>query len=283
MKDIVVIYHANCPDGFGGAWAAWKKFGDQADYIPTKHEDSILAGLKNKEIYFIDFIYNQFIFKTELIQNLIQENKTVTAIDHHITAQSAIKSIPDHLFDNNHSGAVLAWQYFHPDKPIPKILLYIEDTDLWKFQLSTTKEVSSFLELFDFNFNVWNKLAADLETETGLANAVSRGETILLYEDKIVKKSVENYAEEVKFENYKCLAVNYPNFFASALGHALAKKMPPISIVWSYRRGNNIFSLRSDGTVDVGAIAKKYGGGGHKAAAGFAMSAEKPLPWKIVG
>ena len=35
--NISVLYHADCPDGFGGAYAAWKKFGDTAEYIPVKY------------------------------------------------------------------------------------------------------------------------------------------------------------------------------------------------------------------------------------------------------
>jgi len=34
LKEIVIIYHADCPDGFGAAYAAWKKFGDKASYLP---------------------------------------------------------------------------------------------------------------------------------------------------------------------------------------------------------------------------------------------------------
>ena len=33
LKKIVVIYHDQCRDGFGAAYAAWKKFGDDASYI----------------------------------------------------------------------------------------------------------------------------------------------------------------------------------------------------------------------------------------------------------
>ena len=34
-----LIYHAGCPDGFGAAWAAWRRWGDDARYIPRGHED----------------------------------------------------------------------------------------------------------------------------------------------------------------------------------------------------------------------------------------------------
>ena len=36
MKPLV-IYHANCADGFGAAFAAWRKLGDEAEYVPMDH------------------------------------------------------------------------------------------------------------------------------------------------------------------------------------------------------------------------------------------------------
>ena len=33
--------------------------------------------------------------------------------------------------------------------------------------------------------------------------------------------------------------------------------------------------------VDVGDIAKKYGGGGHKSSAGFVLESEDKFPWKV--
>ena len=32
----VVLYHAECADGFGAAWALWRRF-PSADYRPVKH------------------------------------------------------------------------------------------------------------------------------------------------------------------------------------------------------------------------------------------------------
>ena len=32
-----VIYHADCSDGFGAAWAAWKRLGNRAEYHACKH------------------------------------------------------------------------------------------------------------------------------------------------------------------------------------------------------------------------------------------------------
>src|SRR3989344_1363044 len=111
MKDIIIIYHADCPDGFSGAWAAYKRFGNEAEYIPVHHDDAPIQGLEHKEIYFIDFVYSE----KEMIA-LASKNKRITAIDHHVTAEPVVKMTEKYSYSVDNSGAVLAWKYFHPDK-----------------------------------------------------------------------------------------------------------------------------------------------------------------------
>ncbi len=64
MKPLV-IYHANCADGFGAAFAAWLKFGDEAEYVPFKYgEDGMRfktlfqLGDPKRDIYILDFVIN---------------------------------------------------------------------------------------------------------------------------------------------------------------------------------------------------------------------------------
>ena len=85
-KRIVVIYHGECFDGFGGAWAAWKKFGDRASYIPAFDRVDPPHGVRGKEVYLIDYTY-----PAKIIHKLIARNRSVTAIDHHISAEAAVK------------------------------------------------------------------------------------------------------------------------------------------------------------------------------------------------
>ena len=277
MKDIVVIYHGNCSDGFGGAWAAWKKFGDQADYLSAHHlkpnQPEPLADLKDKTVYFIDFIYPK-----EITERIIRENKAVTAIDHHITMREVVALTKDFIFDNEHSGAVLAWNYFHSEKEIPKLLRHIEDFDLWKFKLPNTKEIMAFLEITENNFELWDKLAQDLENEGASKSYLEQGKAILAYQKTLVNQLAET-AELVSFEGHSILVANAPHALASSLGHVLYQKNPPMSVIWNQQKDRKSFSLRSDGTVDVGRMAQKYGGGGHKTAAGFRLEPDAELPW----
>ncbi|MEK7555299.1 MAG: DHHA1 domain-containing protein [Patescibacteria group bacterium] len=275
MKNIVILYHADCPDGFGAAWAAWKKFGKKAEYIAVFHQQPIPKGLKNKEIYLVDFCYPISEMKT-----LKKEAASVTVIDHHITANSAIKIADNYLYKNSNSGSVLSWKYFHPKKSVPKLLLHIEDIDLWRFKLPFTREIIEALESFDFDFRIWDKIAADINNSKKFKKYVMDGKIILRYQKEILNYLLRQ-ADKVKFNGYEVLAVNSP-VFNSELGHLLSKKKSSFGVVWYRNNHSNIFSLRSDGKVDVSKIAKKYGGGGHKSAAGFSLDIKKGLPWKYI-
>lgn len=276
MKNIVILYDgSHCSDGFGGAWAAWKKFGHKAEYIGVLHHEPPPKGLENKEIYTIDFTYSE-----KIIRKLIKENKRVTAIDHHISAEKAAKLTKDYSYSPSHSGCALAWKYFHPRKPVPKLLKHVEDTDLWRFKLSRTKEIFAYLEMFDFNFKIWDKLVAAFEKPAFRKKFIERGGLLLKYENRLVEQLAKGNAELVRFSGYKTLAVNSP-LFNSEIGYALIKKLPPLGIVWKKRADRCIYvSLRSNGKVNVAKIAEKFGGGGHKAAAAFTLPAGKKPPWR---
>lgn len=277
-KDIVVIYHNDCTDGFSAAWVAWKKFGDKADYVGVDPGSQPIAGLKDREVYMLDLIY-----PVQYLEKLIKENKKVIAIDHHISNKGAFDLIVKGLFDLNHSGAVLAWKYFHPNKKIPKLLKHVEDMDLWQFNLPETKEMISYLDIISFGFKNWDKVCKDLENNKTYSEFVKKGKLILNYQDVLINRIIEGQAELVNFFGYQVYAVNSP-LFNSQIGNFLYTKYPPIGIVWSQSKDGGIHvSLRSDGTVDVSKLASKFkGGGGHKKSAGFYVQDCSELPWKKV-
>jgi len=259
--DIAVLYHAECPDGFGGSFAAWKKFGKTAIYIPVYHNTPPPEEIYGKHVFTLDYSY-----KLPVVKNILPRVKSLTIIDHHVTNIGAAK-LAGGVVDIKHSGAVLSWKYFHPDKKIPRLFKHVEDIDTWKFRLPYTKELAEITALYPLDYKVWEKLVREVETRNGLNKYVTEGKILLKKRDDQVKK-VAAYAEEVEFEGYKCLMSNSP-VYCSHIGAYLCKKKPPLAIIWSRRGKKIVVSLRSDGTVDVSKIAEKYGGGGHKAAAGF--------------
>ena len=38
----LVIYHKNCTDGFGAAWAAHELLGSKAMYVPAQYDEIVL-------------------------------------------------------------------------------------------------------------------------------------------------------------------------------------------------------------------------------------------------
>ncbi len=277
MKNTVILYHAGCSDGFTAAWVAWKKFGDTAEYRPIHYQDPAPRDIVGKRVYLIDFAVS-----LPVLKEILKNNREVTIIDHHATGKEAAEMTQKPLFDNSHSGAVLAWKYFFPDQKIPQLCLYIEDRDLFQFKMKNTKEICAFLDLTDLNFKNWDRLAGEMESDKKLNNMSEQGSLIVRYENRMMKEIVEDTARLVTFEGHRTYAVNAPHLYASGVCEVLYKKLPPMSISWSYDKDVVIVSLRSDGSVDVGQMAKRYGGGGHKQAAGFEVKTLNEIPWKEV-
>lgn len=281
LKKIVVIYHDQCRDGFGAAYAAWKKFGDEASYIPRKTQDPVPEGLEHKEIYIVDYSYK----KPEL-QELLHRNKSVVVIDHHASSQDAVTSFNGNVFDMEHSGAVLAWHYFHPKTEIPKLLLYIEDHDLWKFKMEFNREFGSALGEYNQDFETWDQLNKNLEDRDHFSKFISHGAAIAGFEDKLVEKLV-GFREKVLFEGKEIYAVNCSRIYRSVVAHELSKLNGQeggleMAIVY-YRYDKQVHcSLRSNGDIDVRLMAEKYGGGGHKNASSIRVESFEKLPFTFL-
>lgn len=278
MERTVIIYHGGCPDGFGGAYAAWKKFGDTAEYRATSYGDPIPEDLAGARVYFIDFCYPQ-----ETMDRIKNEAASLVVLDHHEGVEEVVKTMPEFVYDPNRSGATIAWAYFHPEKPVPELLTHVEDDDLFLYKLEDTRALITYLTAHPFGFEVWDKVAA------ALAGDYSRKELLVVanayaeYFELLAEMSVD-HAKLVEFEGYRCYyATAHPlKPLKSLVGNRLARKLPPIGlVVTAHPKGFGV-SIRGDGSVDVSAIARKFGGNGHPSSAGFAIPASGPMPWKII-
>lgn len=273
--DIVVIYHADCRDGFSAAWAAWKKFGDSAAYIPRKTQLPPPESLMDKEIYILDYSYSK-----DALEELAKNNRSVVVIDHHQTAEPAVTAFPQNVFDQSHSGATLSWTYFHPNTPMPKLLLYIEEHDLWKNTLPYSGEIAAIIGEYPMTFETWDKLAALFEDEADFGKLALKGTVLRAYIDKHVAE-LASFAELVTFEGHEIYAVNCARPYRSAVGNLLAEKHPPFAIVWYHYEGAFHISLRSIGDFDVATIAEKYGGGGHRNASSIRCRTWDDIPFQF--
>lgn len=274
MRNIVILYHDDL-DGFGSAWAAWKKFGNKADYLAVDFGKPMPVGLKNKEIYVLDFCYPEAETKA-----LLKNNKKVMVIDHHITQKDIVKNLKEYIWDIKRAGCVLSWQYFHPGKKIPKLIEYVEGIDLFNFKLKNTREITLFMESLPRDFKEWSRVASGMENKNKFSEYLKKGKVIAGFSRKIIEIIASNYQDAI-FEGKRASVVNSP-IFNSEIGHYLLNKTKkPVVAIWSLKNGQISVSLRSTKKVDVSKIAQKYGGGGHRQAAGFFLDAGEKIPWRI--
>ncbi len=268
--ETLVIYHADCIDGLGAAWSAFCKLGTHGRYIAARHGDPIPDFEAGATLYILDFSY-----PPQLLVNASVKAGQVILIDHHITAMEQcadffkLQPCPENLsinFDMLRCGCVLTWQYFFHDLKPPKILLHIEDRDLWRFKLEGTREITTALyERMPLDFSEIGAL--------DLAELLAIGRIQLDQFSGMVKR-IAKAAHSVSVAGQAGLAVNSPCFFSSDLGHVLAEQSGTFGMIYQYdgRKQQWTFSLRSIGDYDVGHLALSFGGGGHKNAAGFSLS-----------
>lgn len=280
-KQIAILYHGGCPDGFGGAYSAYKKFGDTADYIPVKHGKPVPEHLDGKDLYLIDFCYAQ-----DKMDQLKAVAKSITVLDHHEGVRAVATQFPG-LFDTSRSGTTIAWNYFHPDTPTPTLLRYVQDGDLYTFVLPDARKVlayvytrtDSFASFSTHNVEKWDAFARELETPEGFAHAVEVGTYFQENHNHVVEHGV-HHAELVRFEGYECYLSGSSGEFTSDTGNRLANLKPPFAMVVSADAEGIRVSLRaSTDEVNVATLAQKYGGNGHPRAAGFTLPYGAPIPW----
>ena len=262
-----VIYHADCTDGFAAAYSAWKCLGNRAEYHACKH-GTPPPDVAGKNVVILDFSFNNATTKS-----MIEEAESLMVIDHHKSAMVELHDITNTHFDMSKSGAMLAWEFFHPGKEPPKFIQYIQDRDLWKWELPYSKEFAAAFDMIPFEFEEFEKF----EDDSVFDDAVKRGSYILAYSKTVVKKVCEK-ASNRKMGGKDVMVVNASHWM-SEIGSRLAPDCDFAMIwYWDHEARETKVSLRAfHDAVDVSEVAKKYGGGGHKKAAGFQLPKGKHI------
>lgn len=277
MNYDLCIYHGNCADGYTAAWVALKA--GVKDFCPGTYgkEPPDVTG---KHVLMVDFSY-----KRDILLRMAESAASITILDHHKTAQAELTGFPEAAmsglldknisasFDMSKSGARMAWDFFFPDQDRPPLIDYVEDRDLWKFDLPGSREVSAYIFSFDYTFENWDIL--DLQLRHRMSDQVMPGGVAIERKHhKDIRELLKLTKRQMVIGGHIMWVANLPYTLASDAANALASESEPAAGATYFDRndGQRIFSLRSIGDFDVSAIAKRYGGGGHRNAAGFQTS-----------
>jgi hypothetical protein len=271
----ICYYHAGCPDGFGAAWAVWRAWGPAGYYVSRGHSDDLDPfAHEGDEVVFVDIAPS-----VERAVELGEVARQLLVLDHHLTARDRFTHDPQLLpslvdrghrivFDLEHSGAVLAWRHFHPEEPVPSLLAYVEDQDLWNWKLPESDAVNAAIGSYPRDFESWDELA-----RRPWEDLASEGAPLLREQRVEIERSLR-FAHPVRIADLRVEAVNALHH-RSHVGHELSKRAAfghPIGMAYRLCGTRVDVSIYSIGDVDVSALARRFGGGGHRNASGFSVS-----------
>ena len=248
---------------------------EQAEFRPIQYNESLpdpeeLAG---KSVIVLDFAFGR-----DLLLRIKEKAEFLLVLDHHKTHQQSLEGLDFCTFDLSKSGARLTWEYIisegelEEEEDVPWLVDYTEDRDLWNWKLPNSKEINAALRIRDFRFEEWERMA-----DQGPEDFVREG-AALIRSQSIYVRSKLKHVRYASIGGYVVPVVNTTSE-ASEVGHALLKNGAPFSASFFVIDDKTFgYSLRGvKGGVNVGDIAKRYGGGGHPSASGFQSSEIFPM------
>ena len=295
----LVITHKDCFDGHTAAWI-YSRFVDRdAEFTACRYGDPA-PDVKGRNVVIADFSFP----RGEMFR-LACDAESLVVLDHHKTAQEALLGLERQVlnetgkpitvvFDMERSGAGLTWDfYMGPPRTAdpmklsrPILIAQVEARDLWRTNSFDGRYMANVYAA-EMTFEAWDKLY-----DTSYEELLSRGEAILDYMHQYGTKGLAeafqrnvgrmgiagrnsegNFFLERPAETYArdVWTVNMPYMNCSDyLSRLMAEKNVDFVMGYFCRNdGRWQFSLRSRNGFDCSVIAKAFGGGGHKEAAGF--------------
>lgn len=288
------IFHGHCADGFTAAWAVRQRFGEGVEFTQGVYGRPA-PDVTGKHVLLVDFSY-----KIDVLREMGKVAASITIIDHHKSAAEDLAPfivepammdltptefaelshfagrLPIRaMFDMDRSGAGMAWDFFNPSLERPRIISYVEDRDLWRFNEPHSREVSSYIFAHEYTFTDWDALAGQIEID--LDTVVAGGRAIEKKHHKDIAELLRQTQREMVIGGYRVPVANLPYTLASDGANKMASTpradgtLPAFAACYfDNNAGRRAFSLRAiDGGADVSQIAAMYGGGGHAKASGF--------------
>lgn len=283
---MICIYHSRDLDGYCSGAIVKHKYPEAVligyDYGQPIPWDQIPAG---EPVIMVDVSFPM----DEMFKLAVRALFQLTWIDHHASAIKDHKEFCDlhQNFDwcvpvlkDGRAACEGAWEYLFPNNPMPIAVLMLGIYDTWRKNSSTGLSWEEDILPFQFGMRVVCTSPETFPTALfqrsaghAIERTVSEGKAILAYQRGIDAKDCER-AFEFIFHSYRVVAMNGCMFNSNAFDSVFDPEKHDIMMPFKYdgKAKKWIFSMYTrDPNIDVSVVAKWYGGGGHKAAAGFVM------------
>jgi oligoribonuclease NrnB/cAMP/cGMP phosphodiesterase (DHH superfamily) len=291
-----IFYHSADLDGHCSG-ALIKERYPEGELCPINYGEVFpMETIGEDEIVFmVDFSLNPI----SLMWDLKARCKQLVWIDHH---RSAIHEYIDEFRKRDgrfidgsrvigNAGCELTWEYLYPDKPMPEFIRLLGRYDVWD-QSDLNKwneEILPFqmgMRLTETdpskNTDIWPmtlKMITVGDEKRIIDINICNGKTIIAYQKQQNAAYMRSHSYEIEWEGHKCLMLNSGKENSQTFESMYDPQKHDLMVAYSNVRGIYwAVSLYSE-TIDCSEIAKKYGGGGHKGAAGFTCN---ELPGGVV-
>ena len=281
---IKCFYHSADFDGICSAAIVKRKY-PEADLYPIDYgQDFPWGDIRHDDtVIMVDFCLSPFDRMIKL-QKLCEE---FIWIDHHETALN-------HKKDRSFSGVQvrdfmaaceLTWEYFFPSEPIPTAVKYLGRYDVWDTGDIAYMHYQYGIRSGYLIRNPTSVLWRYLLDETDMGKGMNRkfleiGRYIYDYVRVEAERYAARYAISVKFLHYNAITLNRGNVNSTVFNSVYNSDRHHLMIAYC-KLPSRLWSVSLYTTHDhvhCGEIASRYGGGGHKGAAGFQC---RDLPVKV--
>lgn len=298
----VVLFHKNCPDGYGALSGVVYKLGisellydEERDLLYAQDESFFAIPVTHstdfnrlREILSSYTSYSFTLYMVDFfalgIYEVLREHanlRKLIVIDHHKTSEELLnQGIPPEIkdrieihIDHNHSAAVLVWKVLNGF--VPEVIKYIEDRDIWKWEFPDSKFVLTALDAKVFNLLKPDQIIKKLLklTEDFPKEELAReGRAMIEFKESVISLLLKNNLHYIILPSgHKLLAINSPSF-QSEIGNEIAKISPDgVGCVYTISPNEQgVFVKCSIRSINGKAreIAQANGGGGHDNASG---------------
>lgn len=272
----LIFYHSADFDGHCSGAIAWQVHPD-AETIPFNYGDPFPWHLVGPSSLVI------MVDVSLPIEDMIRLDALCGVfcwIDHHKTAIEAAEAVglaPEGLREVGRAACELAWEWFHPHEDAPRAVHLLGRYDVWDHSDPDTLPFQFGLRLerdTTPGAAVWGELLNPRSIQITTVNPIiRRGRVVLDYQANENAKYAASCAFETELEGLRLVAINRRLANSQLFDSVYDPDKHDAMCSFGWQGGEWCFSLYSTKPeVDVSAVAKMYGGGGHKGAAGFSLS-----------
>jgi hypothetical protein len=292
-----ILYQSDSIDGFTAAFMFWKKLGGVVRLVPCSPYRRLESNIGGKHLIFVGFVYSY----AEML-DIASRAKSVLLLDHR---SSVVREFIDFyseetgkltlatteaflnqkkgsglygVFDRNLSTCAIAHRFCYDGDADSccAFCKYVQDNVMGAYVLPDTREIYAAISSYEFDMDVWSELTT-MGADAGDAlyrRLVAEGEVVLRQRKREVNLIINTSTRDMEIGGYHVKVANASPHVAERVAEELDDALFGASYHDTVFGRKFTLKRRLDFrpyAIDVGEVAKQYGGKGDETSATFTI------------